>query len=122
MCYWEPVWFPLTFMSYYLFFSNIFCIFALRNFKEQIMSRQHHYLGILPQYYRAIEQGKKTFEVREKRDRNFQEYDILHLLEELGGERSGREIIAEVTYVLDDPRFCKEGFVVMGIRVETINN
>ena len=86
------------------------------------MSRQHHYLGILPQYYRAIEQGKKTFEVREKRDRNFQEYDILHLLEEIGGERSGREIIAEVTYVLDDPRFCKEGFVVMGIKVETVNN
>lgn len=85
------------------------------------MSRQHHELKIKPEYYRAIERGEKTFEVRFN-DRNFQVYDILHLKEWCGGEYTGREITADVTYVLDDPNFCKEGYVVMSIRVTCINS
>lgn len=85
------------------------------------MSRQHHYLKILPEYYRAIEKGEKSFEVRFN-DRNFQNYDILHLQEWCGGEYTGRVMECEVTYVLDNPDFCKEGFVVMAIRVICISN
>lgn len=85
------------------------------------MSRQHHYLKIIPEYYRAIEKGEKSFEVRFN-DRNFQKYDILHLKEWCGGEYTGRVIDCEVTYVLDNPDFCKEGFVVMSIRVIRISN
>ena len=84
------------------------------------MSRQHHYLKILPEYYRAIVSGKKTFEVRFN-DRHFQVYDILHLQEWFGGEYSGRSIDAEVTYLLDNPDYCKEGYVIMGIKVIIIN-
>lgn len=84
------------------------------------MSRQHHYLKILPEYYRAIERGEKTFEVRFN-DRNYQKHDILHL-QEWSGEYTGREIIAGVTYILDDTRYCKDGYVVMSIVVITINN
>lgn len=79
------------------------------------MSRQHHYLKILPKYYMAVERGEKTFEVRYN-DRNFKKYDILHLQEWLNGEYTGREINAEVTYVLDDPAYCKEGYVIMSIK------
>ena len=85
------------------------------------MSRQHHYLKIFPEYYRAIERGEKTFEVRFN-DRNYQKHDILHLQEWTSNGYGGREMDAEVTYVLDDPHYCKDGFVVMSIKVLTINN
>ena len=48
------------------------------------MSRQHHELKIKPEYYRAVEKGDKTFEVRFN-DRNYHKYDILHLREWFGG-------------------------------------
>lgn len=85
------------------------------------MARQHHTLKILPKYYRAIERGKKTFEVRFN-DRNFQEGDMLELREWFSGEYSGRYIRAEITYILDDPEYCKEGYVVLGIKVENVYN
>ena len=83
------------------------------------MSKQHHYLKIKPEYFRAIVKGEKTFEVRFN-DRNFQKYDVLHLEEYAGEEYTGRVIDADVTYVLDNPDYCKEGFVVMSIKVFSI--
>ena len=80
------------------------------------MSRKHHYLKTMPQFFDDVRSEKKTFEVRFN-DRDFHEGDILHLQEYNGTELTGWEIRANVTYVLDDPRFCKEGFVVMGIEV-----
>lgn len=85
------------------------------------MSRQHHYLKILPQYYRAIEKGNKTFEVRFN-DRNYQVGDILHLQEHFNDEYSGREIQATVTYILDEPNYCKEGYVILAIKDIIVNN
>lgn len=85
------------------------------------MSRQHHELKIKPEYFRAIANGFKTFEVRFN-DRNFLVYDILHLKEYADGEYTGREIIAEVTYILDNKDFCKDGYVIMAIKVETVIN
>ena len=80
------------------------------------MSRQHHYLKTHPKYYIAPESGKKTFEVRFN-DRNFKEYDILHLQEFVPPETyTGRVMQFEVTYVLDNPDFCKKGYVVLGIK------
>lgn len=85
------------------------------------MSRQHHYLKILPEYYRAIEKGEKTFEVRYN-DRDFKLYDVLHLQEWLNGGYTGREITATVTYLLDDNNFCKEGYVIMAIKIDCVSN
>ena len=85
------------------------------------MSRQHHYIKVLPEYYRAIERGEKTFEVRFN-DRNYQVCDILHLQEWLNGGYTGREIIAEVTYLLDDINYCKDGFVIMSIRIISVHD
>ena len=85
------------------------------------MSVQHHYLKILPEYYRAVEKGEKNFEVR-LNDRNFKVYDMLHLKEWVGEEYTGREILSEVTYILDNADYCKEGYVIMAIKVCCVNN
>ena len=79
------------------------------------MSRQHHYLKILPECYIAVDKGIKTFEIRFN-DRNYKVGDILYLQEFCGGEYTGREIIKEVCYVVDNPEYCKEGFAVLGIK------
>lgn len=84
-------------------------------------SIQHHDIKILPEYYRAIESGGKTFEVRFN-DRNYEKYDMLHMHEWLNGTYTGREITAEVTYILDNPEYCKEGYVIMAISVVSIHN
>ena len=85
------------------------------------MSRQHHFIKILPEWYKAVERGEKTFEVRFN-DRNYQTYDYLHMQEWVNGVYTGREIIAEVIYILNDPKFCKKGFVIMSIDVIDIHN
>lgn len=79
------------------------------------MSRQHHYVKILPKYYLDVEKGIKTFEIRFN-DRNYKVGDILHLQEFCGGEYTGREIEKEICYMINDHVYCKEGFVVLGLK------
>lgn len=74
-----------------------------------------HHLKILPEYFNAILQRKKMFEVREKRDRNFMEGDEILLHEFDGKRQTGRTLFVKITYVLDNSDYCKEGFVVLGI-------
>lgn len=73
-----------------------------------------HNLKILPEYFNAIDSGKKTFEVRFN-DRNYQVNDILLLQEWVDGQYTGREMEVEVIYLLDTPDYCKEGYVIMAI-------
>ena len=80
------------------------------------MSRQHHYLKTLPPYFIAVENGTKTFEVRFN-DRGYKVGDILYLQEFVPPETyTSRERRREVSYVLDDPAYCKEGFVILGLK------
>lgn len=81
------------------------------------MNRQHHFIKILPEYYNAIDSGEKSFEVRYN-DRNYQVHDILNLQEWLDGNYTGREMAVEVTYLLDHPTYCKEGYVIMAIKIQ----
>ena len=82
-----------------------------------------HKLKILSRHYAAILQGKKTFEVR-KDDRPFQEGDTL-LLEECvtpdGCGYTGREMKVEVTYILRDSEYVKDGYCIMGIKIISTN-
>jgi hypothetical protein len=80
------------------------------------MDKQHHYIKILPEYFKAVESGEKTFEVRFN-DRNYQVHDILHLQEWADGEYTGKEMAVEVTCLLDSPQYCKEGYVIMAIKI-----
>lgn len=82
---------------------------------EREASRHHHYVKILPKYYIAVEKGIKTFEIRFN-DRNYKVGDILHLQEFYGDQYTSRELTKEICYMIDDPDYCKEGFVVLGIK------
>jgi len=79
------------------------------------MAKKTHELKIIPQYYNDILHGNKRFEVR-KNDRDFQVGDILTLQEYSEGKYTGGYIDVKVTYILNDPQFCKEGYIVMGFR------
>ncbi len=69
------------------------------------MSRQHHYLKCETQYYQAVEEGEKTFELR-KNDRNFKEYDMVYLQEVVSGVKTGRELPPkEIKYVLKGGKY-----------------
>lgn len=75
------------------------------------MSVRHH-LKILPKYFEALKDGRKTFEIRHN-DRGFKEGDTLSLNEWQDGY-TGRSIEVDVTYVTDFEQ--KSGNVVLGIK------
>ncbi len=98
-----------------------------------------HTVKCYPEFFRALADGSKPFEVR-KNDRVYETGDFLAINEFLpeddpytirsgtadngggdfrraadGGYYSGKCALFRITYVLDDPRFCKEGMVVLGL-------
>lgn len=72
-----------------------------------------HELKQQPQYFDCVVEGKKTFEVR-KKDRDYKVGDCLLLREWDKGCYTTREVLVKVTYILDNPDYCKEGFIVLG--------
>lgn len=77
-----------------------------------------HKLKILPQYFSAVLNGTKTFELR-KNDRGFQVGDILELQEYLPTSGyTGNAVRKEVTYILYGGTIAglDESYVVMAIR------
>lgn len=80
-----------------------------------------HYLKIKPEYYKDVECGLKTFELR-KNDRDFQVGDILMLIKlDDKGNETDQVIKAKVTYILKDcPQYgLKEGYAILGIAEES---
>lgn len=81
-----------------------------------------HQLKCASNYFDDVIAGKKTFEVR-KNDRNFHVGDFLALNEITQHEcnskhehlETGRSTLVHVHYILDDPEYMKEGYVVLGI-------
>ena len=74
-----------------------------------------HELKLHKRYYNAALCGAKPFEVRFN-DRNYEVGDRLVLREFHDGEYTGNVMIKDVTYVLDDCLYLKEGYVVLGTR------
>ena len=78
-----------------------------------------HELKTWPEYFQAIIDGIKPFEVR-RNDRDYQVGDTLFLME-YDPERgfTGRNILREVTYILNKKPFVPDGYVIMGIKERT---
>lgn len=89
-----------------------------------------HELKILPEYYDAVANGIKTFEIR-KNDRNYKVGDTLRLREfdeddiyqvqwATHSEYSGKECFAAITYIFNLKDFLNvdEDYVILGIKVK----
>lgn len=76
-----------------------------------------HYLKTWTPFFNDVKAGIKPFEVR-KNDRNFKVGDTLILedFDPITNKYKEGWIPELVTYVLDDPQFVKEGFVILGIK------
>lgn len=74
-----------------------------------------HELKILPSFYEDVIQHRKTFEVR-KNDRPYAVGDFL-ILHEYTPDKgySGRAVEVPVIYILNDIRYCKPDFIIMGL-------
>ena len=74
-----------------------------------------HSLKTWSDYFQAIRQGRKTFEIRQN-DRNFAVGDWLHLKEYNHREQrfTGDAVLVMVSYITDWEQ--KPGYVVMGFR------
>lgn len=70
-----------------------------------------------PQFFAEVLAGKKTFEAREN-DRHYQVGDLLALNEYLPEEKvyTGRSCLVYVDYIWTDPKFVREGYVIMSIK------
>jgi len=75
-----------------------------------------HELKIFPEYFEALETGRKRFELR-KNDRDFSEGDILILREWKDGEYSGKSVRCHVDYILENFNGLDPTYVIMSISV-----
>ena len=76
-----------------------------------------HKLKTWPEYFQAVKNGTKTFEIR-KNDRNYQVGDILVLQEYVpeSGYTESMDLEREVTYILGTQPFVPEGYVCMSLK------
>lgn len=72
----------------------------------------NHELKIQPEFFQAIADRKKTFEVR-RNDRNFKVNDVLILREFHDGAYTDRSLSAQIIYMTG--YFQLPGYVVLGI-------
>lgn len=84
------------------------------------MANVHHLKSWTP-YFQDIKSGVKKFDVR-KNDRDFQVGDtlILNDFNENTGRYTGAWLPKQITCKLEDERFVKEGFVILGVEDITI--
>lgn len=75
-----------------------------------------HIIRLAAMYFDDVASGKKSFELR-KNDRGYKEGDVLELMEFKDGRNTGREIKADIIYMLEDYSGLEEGFCILGIKV-----
>lgn len=75
-----------------------------------------HQLKTKEKYFTELITKTKTFEVR-KNDRKFLVGDYVGLNEvDNEGVETGRWILQKIIYILDNPEYCKEGYVILGLK------
>jgi hypothetical protein len=89
---------------------------------EMVRCSQRHSLKTWPEYFEALTDGTKTFEVR-KDDRTFVIGDELWLREFYPDIKlySGREVVRRVAYILRGPAFgVRSGYCVMALAASNV--
>jgi ASC-1-like (ASCH) protein len=76
---------------------------------------QIHELKILPEYYKAVKKGVKTYELRFD-DRNYAVGDMLILREWKDGQYTGQQIAVTITHVLKDFIGLMDGWAILSIK------
>ncbi len=79
-----------------------------------ICTVMEHRLKIMPEFYQAVADGRKTFELR-KDDRGFSVGDGLILSEWDGNDFTGREYRCVIDYLLKDYDGLCPGYAILGI-------
>lgn len=75
-----------------------------------------HGLRCEARYFDDVASGEKRFEIR-KKDRKFEVGDTV-ILKRIFGEQqidTGDRIQTKISYILDDERYCKDGYVILGL-------
>lgn len=78
-----------------------------------------HILKTWPEFFYAVKNGSKTFEVRSTKDRKFKvgEKLILKWYDPDKKICNGETIHKQISYILEDPQFgLQEGFAVLGLK------
>lgn len=76
-----------------------------------------HALKIIPPYFEDVLSGVKSFEVR-LADRPYRKGDLLALNEydEEKQSYTGRSCLVYIDYILSEPEYVKNGYVIMAIK------
>lgn len=74
-----------------------------------------HALKQAPEYFEAVLNGRKTFEVRQN-DRDYREGDLLALNEYSKNGYTGRCCLVKIDYILNDEKYCRDGYITMSIK------
>ncbi len=82
---------------------------------EQLLNGDTYEVKTAPSYFDAAMAGKKMFELR-KNDRNYQVGRKLLQKEFKDNEYTGREILQEITYLLEDYTGLEEGYCILGTK------
>ena len=73
-----------------------------------------HALKTEPAYFEVSVAGIKGFEVR-KNDRPYSTGDYVALNEWNGEGYTGKCTLHKIVYILSDPEYCKEGYIILGL-------
>lgn len=81
-----------------------------------------HNIKLSSLYFDDVASGRKSFEIRYN-DRPYTLGDKICFQEvdEIGSLYTGRKFIATITYLLNNARYCKEGYVTFSLEVNARN-
>lgn len=83
-----------------------------------VKQKRVHRVKILTPFFKLIQEGKKTFEIR-LNDRDYQEGDILHLEEynPQTNEYTGEFVEVIALYIFDDIKYLQAGYVAIATEI-----
>lgn len=89
---------------------------ALEKHLSGQQAQKVHEVKLATIYYDDVASGKKSFELR-KNDRHYKQGDALKMQEYEAGNYTGRYLMADIVYMLEDYTGLQEGYCILGVKV-----